>query len=83
MTIASTAHLMLYSDSEPPEVRIEGIGAYIVWTTEDGRITVSSGDAEALRRVSEAFASAARLVDTDPTDPDVARTLAIATGGAA
>ena len=84
MNIANTAHLMLDSDSEPPSVRIiDGHKSYITWTTNDGRITVSSDDAEALRRVSEAFAVAARLVDTDPTDPDVARTLAIATSGAA
>ena len=83
MGIVATAQLILYNDTERPSVRIDGHHAYITWTTNDGRITVSSGDAEALRRVSEAFASAARLVDTDPTDPEVARTLAIATNGGA
>ena len=83
MNIASTAQLMLYNDSEPPSVWIDGHKSYITWTTNDGRITVSAGDAEALRRVSEAFAVAARLVEPDVTDPEVAKTLALTNGGAA
>ena len=83
MTIASSAHLMLNDRTEPPSVRIDGYHAYIVWATEDGRMTVSARDADALRRVAETFAAAARLIDPDVTDPEVAKTLALTNGGAA
>lgn len=83
MGIVATAQLILYNDTERPSVRIDGHHAYITWTTNDGRITVSADDAEALRRVSEAFAAAARLVEPDVTDPEVAKTLALTNGGAA
>ena len=84
MTIYSTAHLILSDRTARPSVRIDGHHAYITWETgNDCRMVVSSGDAEALRRVAESFAAAARLIDPDVTDPEVAKTLALTNGGAA